>query len=98
MAQPSSTPVIDRPNTDTSLDDQFAAITGFKEELDDGSNKDRFSHYVAKKEIIDSALGGALCTALCGKKWVPSRNPQSYPVCKTCQEIYEGMNPGDDES
>jgi hypothetical protein len=25
--------------------------------------------------------------ALCGKAWVPSRNPASYPLCETCAEI-----------
>ena len=24
--------------------------------------------------------------ALCGKKWVPSRDPKRYPVCPTCRE------------
>ena len=27
--------------------------------------------------------------ALCGKKWVPNRNPDRYPVCPTCKEIFE---------
>jgi hypothetical protein len=30
-------------------------------------------------------------TALCGKVWVPGRDPQKFPVCPTCKEIYEGL-------
>jgi hypothetical protein len=27
--------------------------------------------------------------ALCGKVWVPSRDPKKFPVCPDCQRIYE---------
>jgi len=29
--------------------------------------------------------------ALCGKIWVPTRNPENYPVCPECKEIWESM-------
>jgi hypothetical protein len=29
--------------------------------------------------------------ALCGKVWVPGRDPQKYPICPTCKEIAESM-------
>ena len=38
---------------------------------------------------------GTPVTALCGKVWVPSRDPKRYPVCPTCKEIYEMLPPGD---
>ena len=25
--------------------------------------------------------------ALCGKLWVPGRDPRKYPVCPTCREV-----------
>ena len=25
--------------------------------------------------------------------WVPGRDPKKFPVCPTCQEIYEGLRP-----
>ena len=34
--------------------------------------------------------------ALCGKMWVPGRDPQKFPVCPQCKEIYEGLAPGND--
>ena len=99
MSQPSSTPVIDKPDTisDPSVDDAFSELTGFEEKLDDGSEKDRFSHYAPKEEIIRSAVEGVAIRAICGKTWKPQRNPEKYPICPTCTEIYEQMQPGDDD-
>ena len=65
--------------------------------LDQGDHE-RFAHYVQKNKIVESAVMGSAVVALCGKVWTPSRDPQKFPVCPTCKEIYEGLNPGDDES
>ncbi|GAB3185890.1 hypothetical protein GCM10027060_25850 [Nesterenkonia halophila] len=59
---------------------------------------ERFSHYVKKDRIMASALEGDAVVALCGKVWVPSRDPQRFPVCPECKEIYEEMQGGDDDS
>jgi hypothetical protein len=56
---------------------------------------DRFSHYVGKTKILESAMTGAPVTALCGKVWVPGRDPKRYPICPTCKELYERLPPGD---
>jgi len=56
----------------------------------DGDHE-RFAHYVLKDEIVGSAVNGTPVVALCGKVWVPSRDPQRYPVCPECQEIYESL-------
>ena len=42
-------------------------------EEDDGGH-DRFSHYVKKEKIVESAVTGKAVKALCGKKWIPSRD------------------------
>ncbi|MEF2975666.1 DUF3039 domain-containing protein [Subtercola sp. YIM 133946] len=52
---------------------------------------ERFSHYVQKEKILESAMTGKPVKALCGKKWVPGRDPDKFPVCPTCKEIYEKM-------
>jgi Protein of unknown function (DUF3039) len=60
---------------------------------------ERFAHYVRKEKILESALTGEPVVALCGKVWVPGRDPNKFPVCPICKEIYEGLRPGgDDES
>jgi len=56
---------------------------------------ERFAHYVRKEKILESALTGEPVIALCGKVWVPGRDPQKFPVCPQCKAIYEGLVPGD---
>ncbi len=80
MSDLETLPVID-PIVDPDLDDPM---------LDEGDH-DRFSHYVKKKKILPSAIEGTALRALCGKKWVPSRNPDRFPVCPECKEIYEQL-------
>lgn len=77
--QGTSTAVLER--TDTSLDEQ----------LQEPGDAERFSHYVRKEKITESAVTGAPVIALCGKVWVPGRDPKKFPVCPVCKEIYDGL-------
>jgi hypothetical protein len=61
-----------------------------EEQVDEGDH-DRFSHYVKKDKILSSALSGKPVIALCGKVWVPGRDPEKFPVCPTCKDIYETL-------
>jgi hypothetical protein len=61
---------------------------------DDDGGHDRYSHYVKKEKIVESAVTGKPVRALCGKKWIPSRDPEKYPICPVCKEIYEGLPRG----
>ena len=54
---------------------------------------ERYSHYVRKEKIVESAVLGSPVHALCGKVWVPGRDPKKFPICPICQEIYDGMRP-----
>ncbi len=87
---------LDRP----SLDDEVAGTTLLKEQeqvLEPGDHE-RFSHYVRKEKIVESAVLGNPVVALCGKIWVPGRDPEKFPVCPTCKEIYQGLRPEDPSS
>lgn len=55
----------------------------------DEGDHDRFAHYVigGTAAILEAMVTGIPCEALCGKKWVPSRDPQRYPVCPECETI-----------
>lgn len=61
----------------------------------DGGDHERFAHYVDKSKIVDSAVSGTPVVALCGKVWVPSRDPKRFPVCPDCKKIYESLPGGD---
>ncbi len=61
--------------------------------LDEGDHE-RFSHFVAKDKLTEAMVMGTPVVALCGKVWVPSRNPDRYPVCPECKEIWQSLRPG----
>ncbi len=61
--------------------------------LDDGDSE-RFAHYVPKRILTEAMVMGTPVVALCGKVWVPSRNPERYPVCPECKEIWESHDEG----
>ena len=56
--------------------------------LDDGDH-DLFAHYVlgGTEAIVRSRVTGEPVEALCGKIWVPSRDPERFPVCPECDRI-----------
>ena len=55
---------------------------------------DRVGHYASKDRIMESRATGRPVVALCGKIWVPKRDPSRYPVCPDCRRIYESMTGG----
>ena len=57
----------------------------------DAGDHERFSHYVRKEKITEAMVSGKPVRALCGKKWVPSRDPEKFPICPTCKEIFDGL-------
>ena len=59
-------------------------------DVDEGDH-DRFAHYVRKDDIVRSAVEGVAVVALCGKKWIPNRDPEKFPVCPSCKEILEAL-------
>lgn len=70
----------------TSLEEKVVVNSG---------DHERYSHYVKKEKIVESAVMGNAVVALCGKVWVPGRDPQKFPVCPTCKEIYEKLKSDD---
>lgn len=80
----------DAPGAGTALLDRELEQLLNDEQLDEGDH-DKFSHYVRKEKILESAVTGKPVRALCGKKWLPNSNPDRFPVCPTCKEIYENI-------
>lgn len=48
---------------------------------------DRFAHIVPSDQLVDAMVYGIQIEALCGKRWIPSRDPESFPVCKGCATV-----------
>ena len=74
------------PGSQTVLDERT-------QQFEDG-DQDRFSHYVPKDKLIAAMVNGTPVVALCGKVWVPTKNPDKFPVCPDCKEIWQSLNPG----
>ena len=56
-------------------------------QLDEGDDDDRYSHYVRKEDIMRSAVDGVPVKALCGKTWLPGKDPEKFPVCPQCKDM-----------
>lgn len=65
----------------------------------DGADRERFAHVVyspgrnAEAAVLEARVNGTPVTALCGKRWVPERDPARYPMCPTCTEIRARLQP-----
>jgi len=72
------------PGAETILDER----TEFR--VDEGDHE-RFSHYVPKDKLTEAMALGTPVVAICGKAWGPSRDPQRFPVCPECKDIWDGL-------
>ncbi|MGI8888081.1 MAG: DUF3039 domain-containing protein [Nocardioidaceae bacterium] len=61
----------------------------------EAGDHERFSHYARKDKLTEAMVMGTPVVALCGKVWVPSRDPKKFPVCPTCKEVWKSMSGGD---
>ncbi|MFI5427687.1 DUF3039 domain-containing protein [Aeromicrobium sp. UC242_57] len=75
--------------TQTTLDERTDQRT-------EEGDHEKFSHYVPKAELTEAMVMGTPVIALCGKVWTPSRDPERFPVCPECKDIWEGLDKGDD--
>lgn len=75
--------------TEERVDERTRPVTG------DGDH-DRFAHIVRKDDQMRGYVFGEAVVALCGKKWVPSRDPTRYPICPTCKELLGLIRGGGD--
>jgi DUF3039 family protein len=55
---------------------------------DDGDH-DRFAHWVIGEDLNEALVHGTPVRALCGKLWVPCRDPERYPVCPECKRLFD---------
>ena len=58
---------------------------------------ERFKHFVQKDKLTEAMINGTPVVALCGKVWVPSRDPERFPMCpEIWDELESEKNSGDD--
>ena len=60
-------------------------------ETNHDGDHEKFAHYVQKEKIVESAVTGKPVIALCGKVWVPGRDPGKFPICPDCKKIFDSL-------
>jgi hypothetical protein len=80
-AEPTAVPTLPHPQAPTIVEEPEAVP------VDADGDHDRFAHVVKKDDQMKGYVMGESVTALCGKVWVPTRDPERYPICPTCKEI-----------
>lgn len=86
-----------------STDGQTELLVHEVIETDEGDHE-RFTHVVLEgftpkdgdfvaleNSVVEGMINATPVRALCGKVWVPGRDPQRYPLCPTCREIASSM-------
>lgn len=82
MTQMPQTQTIVRPDTDTDHELQTGEpIVAHIVKTEPGEN--------AAAKVLEARIFGSPLEALCGHKWVPSRDPGKHPLCQKCKDIYE---------
>ncbi len=44
------------------------------------------AHIVPKDDIMNGYINGVAITALCGVRFIPTRDPHKFPLCQSCKE------------
>jgi hypothetical protein len=63
-----------------------------KTDLDTQENNDEhLAHYADAAKVTEGYIMGTPVIALCGKVFIPHRNPEKLRVCPICKEIVEAL-------
>lgn len=54
-------------------------------------NEEKFAHYAEAASVTEGYVMGTPVQALCGKIFIPSRNPERLRVCPICKEIMDSV-------
>jgi len=52
------------------------------------------AHIAPAADVSRAYVTGEAITALCGKVFVPTRDPNRYPVCEPCKAILDQIKAG----
>lgn len=50
-----------------------------------------FCHYADKNKVTEGYVMGTPVQALCGKVFIPHRDPLKYPICPKCKAIVDAL-------
>jgi hypothetical protein len=61
------------------------------ESITDNSEEKKFAHYAEKTSVTRGYILGTPVVALCGKLFIPSRDPEKLTICVECKEILDSL-------
>ena len=64
--------------------------TSLEQDTEQGESNE-FAHYAEAASVTEGYVMGTPVQALCGKVFIPSKNPERLKVCPICKEIVEAL-------
>jgi hypothetical protein len=55
------------------------------------NNSEDFAHYAEAAKVTEGYIMGTPVIALCGKVFIPSKDPLKLRVCPICKEIADAL-------
>jgi hypothetical protein len=49
------------------------------------------SHLITKEDALNGYINGVPITAVCGHVFVPTRDPDKFPLCQKCVDVAKNM-------
>lgn len=57
----------------------------------DSDDSEDFAHYVEAAKATEGYVMGTPVTALCGKTFIPYKDPLKLPICPICKSLAEAL-------
>jgi hypothetical protein len=57
----------------------------------DTDDSEDFAHYAESAKVTEGYIMGTPVVALCGKVFIPSRDPLKLRICPSCKEIADAL-------
>jgi Protein of unknown function (DUF3039) len=97
-------PVTERRGRDTLIAMSDVSVSPVRSDPSLDGDHERMAHIVlegwkpeegdfvsAGPSVVEGLVNGTAVKALCGKVWIPNRDPKKYPLCPTCKEVAESL-------
>ena len=65
-------------------------------EIDTDTGNPKYAHYAESTSVTEGYVLGTPVLAICGKLFIPSRDPEKFPLCPICKEIAEALFLGEE--
>ena len=70
------------------MSDTLVDLSTLDLDLEDAN---QYAHYAEKVSVTEGYVLGTPVFAVCGKLFIPSRDPKKFPLCPICKKISEAL-------